>query len=103
MAKTQPNSKGKTFEVTFCKELKTNYGLRFKLFPSDLNEVQMFANDAELGFLFKPMLQIHHLNVGCAIFVINEKPQEGDLPICPTDNEYDLDEIYTMIEQGQCI
>ena len=26
MAKTQPNSKGKTFEVTFCKEFKTDYG-----------------------------------------------------------------------------
>lgn len=103
MAKTQPNTKGKTFEVTFCKEFKTNYGLRFKLFPSDLNEVQMFANDAELGFLFKPMLQIHHLNVGCAIFVINEQPIGGDLPICPTDNEYDLDSIYKMIENGECV
>lgn len=102
MAKTQPNSKGKSFKVTYAKEFKTNYGLRFKLFPSYLWEVQVFAN-GELGFLFKPMLQIHHLNVGCAIFVINEQPREGDLPICPTDNEYDLDEIYKMIENGECV
>lgn len=103
MDKTQPNAKGKTFEVTFCKEFKTDYGLRFKLFPSDLSEVQMFANDEQLGFLFKPMLRIHHLNVGCAIFVINEQPREGDLPIAPTDNEYDLEEIYRMIENGECV
>lgn len=101
MAKTQPNTKGQTFEVTYAKEFKTNYGLRFKLFPSYLWEVQAFAN-GEMGFLFKPMLQIHHLNVGCAIFVINEQPREGDLPICPTDNEYDLSEIYQMIEKGEC-
>lgn len=103
MAKTQPNSKGQTFDVTYAKEFKTDYGLRFKLFPSDNKDVQAFATDARLGFFFKPMLQIHHLNVGCAIFVINEKPQEGDLPICPTDNEYDLDEIYKMIENGECV
>lgn len=103
MAKTQPNAKGQTFEVEFYKEFKTNYGLRFKLFPSDLNEVKMFANDALLGNFFKPMLRIHQLNVGCAIFVINEKPRDGDLPICPTDNEYDLDEIYKMIENGECV
>ena len=102
MAKTQPNAKGQTFEVSFNKVFKTNYGLRFKFFPSDNKDVQAFVNDEMLGFFFKPMLQIHHLNVGCAIFVINEKPQDGDLPICPTDNEYDLDEIYQMIEKGEC-
>lgn len=101
MAKTKPNAKGQTFEVTYAKEFKTNYGLRFKLFPTDDSRVQVFRE--ELNGFFAPMLRIHELNVGCTIFVITEKPQEGDLPIYPTDNEFDLSAIYTMIEQGQCI
>ena len=103
MAKTQPNTKGKTFEVTFEKDFTISSGTRFRLFPSDDKRVQAFANDKNLGFFFKPMLRIHHLNVGCAIFVHNECPQEGELPIVPTDNEYDLDEIYSMIENGKCV
>ena len=104
MAKTKPNSKGQTFDVTFNKEFKIEEsGLRFKLIPRDHQAVKMLTNDPQVGFFYKPMLQVHQLNVGCCIFVYNEGEDKNEIPLYPTDNEFDLSAIYTMIEQGQCI
>ena len=94
------NHKGKQFEVTFGKRFKTNYDLEFMLFDSNDCRVNVFREECNL---FKSMLLIHHLNIGCAVFVINRNPIPNyELPIAPTDNEFDLDEIYSMVEKGEC-
>ena len=94
------NAKGDTFEVTFKKVFQTSYGLKFMLMPSDDTDVKVFKEEVPM---FASMLELNHLNVGCAIFVIKENHQEWELPLAPTDNEFDLDAIYGMIERGECV
>lgn len=99
MAKVK-NYKGQEFNVEFGIPFATNYGLHFMLFPSDDSNVQVFRE--EMGGFYAPMLRIHELNIGCTIFVLNEQPMENELPLYPTDNEFDLHEIYKMVANGEC-
>jgi hypothetical protein len=94
------NAKGDTFEVTFKKVFTTEYGLKFMLMPSDDTDVKVFKEEVPM---FATMLELNHLNVGCAVFIIKENHQEWELPLAPTDNEFDLDAIYGMIERGECV
>ena len=97
---TVRNRKGVEFKVTFEKTFKTSYGLEFRLLDYHDDRVEVFKS---YPFFASPLL-CHYLNVGCAIFVINEMHEfNGQLPCYPTDNEYDLDEIYMMIEKGECV
>lgn len=96
------NVNGQTFEVTFDKVFRTSYGLPFKLFAFDDERIQPFKT--EMNGFFNMMLVCHNANIGCCVFVINERANyKYELPIAPTDNEYDLDEIYSMVERGECV
>lgn len=70
--------------VTLNKEFKTSYGLPFTLMGSEY--VDNFED------YDKVVARCHIANVGVIIVADGE----------PIDNEYDLDEIYTMIENGEC-
>ena len=95
------NAKGETFDVTFKKVFQTSYGLKFMLMPSDDKNVAVFKEEVPM---FKTMLDLNHLNVGCAVFIVREGVNDKhELPLAPTDNEFDLDAIYGMIERGECI
>ena len=93
--------RGETYHVTFKKVFATDYGLKFMLMPSDDANVKVFKDEVPM---FKTMLELNHLNVGCAIFIVREGVNyKYDLPLVPTDNEFYLDAIYGMIQQGQCV
>lgn len=71
--------------VTLNKEFKTSYGLPFKLVGSEYTD-----NFEDYD---KAVARRHVANVGVIIV------SEGE----PLDNEYDLEEIYSMIEKGECV
>lgn len=92
--------KGETYNVTFGKTFQTSYGLKFLLADSNDSRVQVFKEEVPM---FATMLELNHVNVGCAVFIIKENHQEWELPLAPTDNEFDLDEVYGMIKRGECV
>ena len=96
--RTKPNYKGECFEVTFDKvfEVKRNYTYEFILKrPEDIDPLMMeqFSTD----------IHIQIANVGCVILFTN-LPRVERLSIIPYNtNAPLLDEVYRMIECGECI
>ena len=94
--KTKPNYRGKSFEVTFDKPFKTQSGLTFILKREEDIESKMME-------VFATDIRIHIANVGCAIFFRNEPRNENELEFIPFEsNGYIVEEIYSMIEEGEC-
>lgn len=97
--RTKPNYKGESFEVTFDKvfEVRRNYTFKFILKKEeDIDEVMMkrFGTD----------IHIQIANVGCAIFFTNLPREDGELAFIPYESSGNLiEEVYRMIENGECI
>ena len=77
----------KSKRFSFNKIFRTSYKLEFKLLPA--SKLKMFEDYDNV------VAQCHIKNVGCIII----DADYGDV----IDNEYDLDEIYSMIETGKCL
>ena len=95
--RTKENYRGKSFDVTYDKLFRTSEGMGFVLKREediDSRMMEVFATD----------IHIHLANVGCAIFFRNEPRNENELEFIPYEsNGYVVEEIYTMIEEGECI
>ena len=96
--RTNPNYKGQTFEVTFDKafEVKRNYTYEFILKrEEDIDPLMMerFSTD----------IHIQIANVGCVVLFSN-LPRVERLSFIPYhSNTHLIDEVYRMIENGECI
>ena len=96
--RTKPNYKGQTFEVTFNKEfeVKRNYIYRFILRrEEDIDPLMMkrFSTD----------IHIQIATIGCVILFTNLPRVERYSIIPHVSNAPLLDEVYRMIENGECI
>lgn len=77
----------KIFSVNATKEQTTNYGLSFRL-TKDIDEFEGYD---------KVMARMQVQNCGYAVVLPSyDDPNVYNI----TDNEYDLDEIYSMVEDG---
>ena len=96
--RTKPNYKGESFEVTFDKvfEVKRNYTFEFILKRvEDVDEVMMkrFGTD----------IHIQIATIGCVVLFTN-LPRVEKLSFIPYESNAPLiDEVYKMIEKGNCI
>lgn len=96
--KTKKNYKGECYEVTFEKEfeLKRNYTFRFILRrEEDIDPLMMkrFATD----------IRIQIATVGCVVLITNLPRVERYSFVSYVGYAPILDEIYQMIENGECI
>ncbi len=98
--KTKRNYNGQQFEVTFDKEFKVvhpNYTFIFILKrEEDIEPIMMehFGTD----------IRIQIANVGCAVFFKNLPREKNELAFIPYQSSRNLiEEIYKMIENGECI
>ena len=96
--RTKPNYKGECFEVTFDKvfEVKRNYTYEFILKrPEDIDPLMMERFGTEI--------HIQIANVGCVILFTN-LPRVEKLSFIPYESYAPLiDEVYRMIENGECV
>ena len=96
--RTKPNYKGESFEVTFDKvfEVRRNYTFKFILKKEeDIDEVMMkrFGTD----------IHIQIATIGCVVLFTN-LPRVEKLSFIPYESNAPLiDEVYKMIEKGNCI
>ena len=94
--RTKENYRGEQFDVTYDKLFHTAEGMGFVLKREediDVRMMEVFATD----------IHIHLANVGCAIFFMNEPRNENELEFIPFEsNGYIVQEIYQMIEEGEC-
>ena len=96
--RTKENYRGQSFEVTFNKEfeVKRNYIYRFILRREEDIDTLMMEN-------YATDIHIQIANVGCVILFTN-LPRVEKLSIIPyNSNASLLDEVYRMIESGECI
>jgi hypothetical protein len=60
--------------------------------------------DSRMMEVFGTNIHIHLANVGCAIFFKNEPRNLNELEYIPFESSgYIVEEIYSMIEEGECI
>ena len=96
--RTKENYRGQTFEVTFNKEfeVKRNYIYRFILRREEDIDPSMMEN-------FATDIHIQIATVGCVVLFTN-LPRVEKLSIIPyNSNQPLLDEVYRMIENGECV
>jgi len=96
--RTKKNYKGETYEVTYEKEFeaKRNYTFKFILrHEEDVEPLMMehFATD----------IRIQIATVGCVVLFTNLPRVEHYSFITYRSNASLLDEVYRMIENGECI
>ena len=95
--RTKENYRGKSFDVTYDKLFHTAERMGFVLKREE-------DIDSRMMEVFGTDIHIHLANVGCAIFFQNEPRNENELEFIPYEsNGYIVEEIYTMIEEGECI
>ena len=97
--KTKPNKKGISFDVTYDKEfelVRPKYTFKFVLKREEDIVPSMMK-------LFGTEIHIQIATVGCAIFFTN-LPRVERLSVIPhVSNAPLIDEVYRMIENGECI
>lgn len=97
--RTKENYRGQSFEVTFDKVFKVvrpNYTFEFVLKrEEDIDEAMMkrFSTD----------IHIQIATIGCVVLFTNLPRVEGYSIIPYVSNAPLLDEVYKMIENGECI
>ena len=95
--RTKENYRGEQFDVTYYKLFHTAEGMGFVLKREE-------DIDSRMMEVFGTDIHIHLANVGCAIFFQNEPRNENELEFIPYEsNGYVVEEIYQMIEEGECI
>ena len=95
--RTKENYRGEQFDVTSDKLFHTAEGMGFVLKREE-------DIDSRMMDVFGTDIHIHLANVGCAILFRNEPRNENELEFIPYEsNGYIVEEIYTMIEEGECI
>lgn len=91
------NYRGEQFDVTFDKLFHTSDGMGFILKREE-------DIDGRMMEVFGTDIHIHLANVGCAIFFKNELRNLNELEYIPFESSgYIVEEIYSMIEEGECI
>lgn len=96
--RTKPNYKGESFEVTFDKvfEVKRNYTFEFILKREE-------DIDEEMMKRFSTDIRIQIATIGCVVLFTN-LPRVERLSLIPhVSNAPLIDEVYRMIENGECI
>ena len=97
--RTKENYRGQSFEVTFDKEfevIRPKYTFKFVLKREE-------DIDEEMMKLYGTEIHIQLATVGCAIFFTN-LPRVERLSVIPhVSNAPLIDEVYRMIENGECI
>lgn len=95
--RTKENYRGEQFDVTFDKLFHTSYGMGFVLKREE-------DIDGRMMEVFGTDIHIYLANVGCAIFFRNEPRNLNELEYIPFESSgYIVEEIYSMIEEGECI
>lgn len=95
--RTNENYRGEQFDVTYDKLFHTSDGMGFILKRQE--EI-----DGLMMEVFGTDIHIHLANVGCAIFFKNEPRNLNELEYIPFEsNGSVVEEIYSMIEEGECI
>ena len=88
---------GKQFDVTYNKLFHTSDGMGFVLKREE-------DIDSRMMEVFGTDIHIHLANVGCAIFFKNEPRNLNELEYLPFESKGSIvEEIYSMIEGGECI
>lgn len=97
--RTRENYMGKSFEVTFDKEFKVvrpNYTFKFILKREE-------DIDEEMMKRFSTDIRIQIATIGCVVLFTN-LPRAERLSVIPhVSNAPLIDEVYKMIENGECI
>lgn len=96
--KTKPNYKGESFEVTFDKEFEIRHQYTFKFILKREGDI-----DEEMMKRFSTDIRIQIATIGCVVLFAN-MPRTEKLSWIPyVSNAPLLDEVYRMIENGECI
>jgi hypothetical protein len=97
--RTKKNYMGKSFDVTFDKEFKVvrpNYTIKFILKREE-------DIDEEMMKRFSTDIRIQIATIGCVVLFTN-LPRAERLSVIPhVSNAPLIDEVYRMIENGECI
>ena len=95
--RTKENYRGNQYDVTYDKLFHTSDGMGFVLKRQE-------DIDSRMMEVFGTDIHIHLANVGCAIFFQNEPRNLNELEYIPFEsNGCIVEEIYSMIENGECI
>ena len=96
--RTKPNYEGQSFDVTFDKEfeVKRNYTFKFILKREENVDPLMMKR-------FSTDIHIQIATIGCVVLFINLPRVERLSWIPYVSNAPLLDEIYKMIENGECV
>ncbi len=95
--KTKKNYKGECYDVSFNKLFFTSDGTLFYL--KDVDELDRLFTE-----LYAVEVVMHMANVGCVVFIENEPRDDDGLPFIPLDCCCGrCEEIYGMIERGECL
>jgi hypothetical protein len=96
--KTKPNYKGESFEVTFDKEFEIRHKYTFKFILKREEDI-----DSRMMDVFATDIRKQIANVGCAVFFSNLPREDGELAFIPYQSNGNLiEEVYRMIENGEC-